>query len=521
MQLRIRLLIGCLALLAVPLAAPAQVEEAKANTTPWSGYWWPLWEGRLLGPLGKYDQYTGRRAADYERSHNPPGRGEKWWGYCHAWSAACVMEKEPNRPRTITANGRQITLTVGDMKGLLTAAHSQDASNMDGRRNDGPGIDPDMAPDLVWRVVDRYIKKQGIPVVMDIDPGRQVWNHPCYAYRIESTSMGGDSYRAYMTLWFADDSVPPDYVGTKVKRKTYQFTYRKRGGNVLAGSGRWEGSSVNDHPDFAWYPYLTRSSNPQIDYKKVREMLGLSLAVRAIGDPPPGDPVIQPDNPPQPENSTSTTHQPPALTGTGLALEGAALAPSELATLLVNKTAKFDLEIKTDLANQEAPVGEGYSVKVKSGTAGYLYLFRIDHTGKCSLLFPKVGQDNRVAKNKLTEFGGGAKKLFATMEPAGSQWIKAIVTEKPIRLADLDQQGLDLTQTGSKQQNQQETEFYFNPTTEKQVQEYLRAVFTEDRKADVEKEVKRIKKETGDEPAKVIGDYAQAECVFVVKGKPK
>src|SRR5262249_57467117 len=95
------------------------------------------------------------------------------------------MEKEPTRSRTITGTGpggRSITLTVGDMKGLLTAAHSQDASNMDGRRNDGGGIDPDMSPDLVWRVVDRYIKKQGIPVVMDIDPGRQASNHPSHAH---------------------------------------------------------------------------------------------------------------------------------------------------------------------------------------------------------------------------------------------------------------------------------------------------------------------------------------------------
>src|SRR5262249_28554886 len=255
-------------------------------------------------------------------------------------------------------------------KGLFTASHSRDAANFHGKRNDGDTIDPDMAPDLVWQILDRYIKKQGVPVIMDIDPGRQVWNYPCYAYRIESTSTGDDNYRAYMTLWFADDCVTPDYVGTKPMKKTYQFSYKKHRGNVVVGSGRWEGSSTNDHPDFAWYPYLVRTDNPQLDYKKVREMAGLS-GTRPNTDPPAPTnepPLVHPDTPPQPNNSTNTTHLPPALNGGAPPAEVAvALAPSELVTLLVNKTSKFDLDIKTDRFNGEYQVGEGYSVKVKSG----------------------------------------------------------------------------------------------------------------------------------------------------------
>ena len=37
--------------------------KATARTIPWSGYWWPMRDGRLLGVLGKYDRLTGRRAA--------------------------------------------------------------------------------------------------------------------------------------------------------------------------------------------------------------------------------------------------------------------------------------------------------------------------------------------------------------------------------------------------------------------------------------------------------------------------
>jgi len=525
MQLRIRLLTGCLALLAVPLAASAQqplVEEANARTTPWSGYWWPLWEGRLLGPLDKHDKFANKQAADFEKKRNPPNTGQaKWWGYCHAWSAACVVEKEPTEPRTIPLpGGRQLTLSVGDMKGLLTASHSSDAANFHGKRNYSDKIDEvNMTPDLVWQLVDRYIKKQGVPVIMDIDPGNQVWNYPCYGYRIESTNIGGDNFRAYMTLWFADDCVLPDFVGTKPMKKTYQFTYRKRNGNILMGSAKWEGTSLKDHPDFCWYPYLTRSDNPQIDYKKVREMVGMGQ--RPVADPPkPEDerPVVQPANPPQPSNSTETAHQPPALNGNGPPPEGVALSPTELVTLLVNRTSKFNLDVKVEGFNPELPLGTPYSVKVNSGMPGYLYLFRVDHNGKCSLLYPKVGQDNRFTeKNKLIEIGGD-KKMFAAVEPLGTQWIKAIVTEKPMRLAGLDQQQMQRQQQ-NKQQHQ-ETDFQHNPSTQHQTQQLLKAVFTEDKTVDVAKEVQKIKKETGDDPGKTLGDFAQADCVFVVLKNP-
>ena len=69
-------------------------EQATANLMPWSGYWWPIHEGRLLGPLAKYDRITGHRAAEWERGKNPPGPDvPRWFGYCHAWSAALGSRK--------------------------------------------------------------------------------------------------------------------------------------------------------------------------------------------------------------------------------------------------------------------------------------------------------------------------------------------------------------------------------------------------------------------------------------------
>ena len=56
-------------------------ERGKASALPWSGYWWPTREGKLLRPLGKYDQITGHGAAEWEKTHHPPGPDvPEWFG---------------------------------------------------------------------------------------------------------------------------------------------------------------------------------------------------------------------------------------------------------------------------------------------------------------------------------------------------------------------------------------------------------------------------------------------------------
>ena len=105
-------------------------EEALATIQPWSGYWWPIHEGRLLEPLGKYDTVTGHRAADWERQNNPPGpEVPQWHGYCHAWAAASVLEKEPTKDQM----ERSVALSVGDQKGLLTAMPYRRSGQLLGR----------------------------------------------------------------------------------------------------------------------------------------------------------------------------------------------------------------------------------------------------------------------------------------------------------------------------------------------------------------------------------------------------
>ena len=44
------------------------------------------------------------------------------------------------------------------------------------------------------------------------------------------------------------------------------------------GTGRWLGPSVEDHPDFAWYPFVAVAENPEVEYTAVQRLLGASQA---------------------------------------------------------------------------------------------------------------------------------------------------------------------------------------------------------------------------------------------------
>src|SRR5262245_15660179 len=86
----------------------AELEEGKARVVPWSGYWWPHFERRMLGPLQKYDTYTGKSsAAPWESKTFPKDHVYRWEGYCHAWSAACILEKEPTVQRLLQSSSGQ------------------------------------------------------------------------------------------------------------------------------------------------------------------------------------------------------------------------------------------------------------------------------------------------------------------------------------------------------------------------------------------------------------------------------
>jgi len=300
--------LGCLICFQAAGAAEV-IEEGQSQILPWSGYWWPHFQGALLGPLSKYDTLTGSAAADWERQQHPSGAAvPRWHGYCHAWAASAVRETEPQRERLAGVVPREIPFGVGDQKGLLAVCHSNDDADSFGDRfGDGEGDDDpqDLAPDVSWRLLTLHVKQQGLPLILDVEAGPEVWNYPVYAYRIERQSTGADGECvASMTLWMADDAVPPDYVGIKVRRQSYQFAFHERNRAVVMGSGRWLGPSRKDHPDFAWYPFVARSDNPEIDYNVVKRL------IESPTEQPKPKPRPKPKPQPQPQPKVDAHPQP-------------------------------------------------------------------------------------------------------------------------------------------------------------------------------------------------------------------
>lgn len=538
--------IAALALcLALALRAEAGVDEAAAKHTPWSGYWWPIGEGSLLGPLAKYDQATGSAAAQWEMANNPPGPSvPQWHGYCHAWAAAAVLDKEPKQ--AVSAAGGRISLSVGDQKGILSAAHSQDVSNSYGDRfGDGMGSDDyyDLAPDELWRLLRLYIKQQGVPLVLDIEAGDEVWNYPVYAYRIEYAPYGNSGLQlAQLSLWMADDEVPPDFVGTKPSHETYTFTFQVAGGSIVMGSARWVGNSQTAHPDFAWYPYVVVSSNPYVKYATVRQLVsggqvgGPSPGGVSPGGASPAGSTNPPANPPpiigDGPGSRPPTSVPPGAGGPGSVGGQPAIAggpptvpgglppsglpgvppganpawlngglpvsPAQLVDTIADRTSTFGLDVTVDRFDGGQYVfGEGFSVRGKADRDGYLYLLCIDSQGGLSLLPPVLGSETaRVTAGQPFLVGP-----YPVPGVPGVARVKAVITGQRLALTGL------IRGKGKTGQQIAPQPFRWCPSQQQQLRGTL---------------VKYIQQQPAQgqvpasKPGKLFGSFAQDEVAFYV-----
>ena len=458
-----------------PLWAEGNVDEATARHLPWSGYWWPIAKGELLVPLSKYDYLTESQATLWERGHHPPGsQVPGWYGYCHAWSAASVLEFEPRTPRWIPGvNGSQtVLLGVGDQKGLLSACHTRDVANTYGQRYTGlPSQDPDdIYPDYLWQVLRWHIKEQGMPIVCDLDPGPEVWNYPVYAYRVEHHPGPDGLELGRMNILAVDDAVPPDYLGIMIHAQTYTFTFRMHAGSVVMGTGRWVGQSKKNHPDFCWYPYVVRAENPQLHLATLKQLIGdgqpstgaSAHAGNATQDRPPGTQpsAIEPSGTTAATPVADGSHGPP----------GIVLSPLEMLAAIAERTSSFGLDVSVDrFDGGRYAVGDTLTLAGSSERPGYLYLFYIDSQGGLSVLCPRPDEDFRVSAGRRFVFPPPQTGALRLHGPFGVHRIKAVVVDRPIGLtgliwpADAVDKSLDMP-VGR---------FHWNPTLTSQVRELL------------------------------------------------
>lgn len=424
-------------------AAQTITDEGRVPKTVWSGYYWPTVKQEILKPLAKYDNLTGASSVAWEKEYNPSVRDGKpvpsWWGLCHGFSAAALLEEEPTRPIAARRGDKREQLSVGDQKAWLSLAHGGDVANFYGRRFDGePGDDrDDMAPEILWEALRTAIKEQKTGLVVDLEPGEAVWNFPVYAYRVSIWRADGNLYRGEIYLWLASDQVSPDFVGCKTLLQRYPFEIELTdAGAPIVGTGRWIGAAVGSHVDFAWTPYLVRSGNDELSYETACELLNR----RPFEGPTPEIAANDDGNGEIANVVESETDEEASLdslpTATSLDLE-------ELLYAFKARGNDFMLDINVEGMQRQFNVGDELRFFGVSEKSGYLHLVAFTPDDELVWLYPRPGDDNRVeAKKDFTIPKADAPYSFVCVEPTGTTQVYAIVSERPIRFADADGEAL-------------------------------------------------------------------------------
>ncbi len=287
-----------------------------------------------LGPLGTHVARNMGNARDRQfaiDNMGAPGADEEWpvetwWGLCHAWVPAALLEDRPLR--AVEYNG--VTFEVGDIEALLIAAYNRASADMIGGRcnigngdttverdDEGRAVDVDCRdsnPGAFHIIMTNYLGVLNTGFAMDRTFDYQVWNQPVRGYEIsrqeeisaekanDLLGLTGDEYtfnddaatlyRVHAALrWVTESHASTTPNETSRFTRTDNLTYIVEvdaDGKIIGGE--WFGASRSKHPDFLWNPRrITRSSVPNLSIADVRMLVEMS---RATTPPPAGDTVV-------------------------------------------------------------------------------------------------------------------------------------------------------------------------------------------------------------------------------------
>jgi hypothetical protein len=280
-----------------------------------------------------------------------------------------------------------------------------------------------------------------------------------------------------------------------------------RAGAVVMGSGRWTGRSREDHPDFAWYPYLARAENPEVQYATVRQLLGQAS---------PAAPPSAPETAPPPAVSPEVAVRVDSLPGPNDPAPCSVLTPVELAALVANRTSDFDFDVTVDRFDGGMyRAGEPITVRDNTQQARYL-----DNHDNLSLLYPPPGHPGRIdARTPTNVPGANDNFVFRVGTTPGQHRIKAVVTTRPITLSGRVVAKPQPQQQQDRRHGQAPTRsavveqtFRWPPAQQQQVQAILHSYAAQNAPQRVE----------GADPRQIVGRFAQDEVRFIVEpaGKP-
>ena len=235
-----------------------------------------------------------------------------WWGLCHAWTPASILEPEAINP--VTYNG--VTFHRSDIHALVMTIYDKNDALMLGGRCNAEEYNPDNTtdanepcadsnPGAVHVVLANFLGIADQAIAFDRTATGQVWNQPIYSYEVtkldevsaskayECVGASGDSYEfntkakkfydtkmsvTYVVEPSASRNVLPmtDHLSTD----SFHYVLEINDDGKIIG-GRYCTDSDTDHPDFMWAPKGPSSSssgrNPSVSLEKVRQLLNLSV----------------------------------------------------------------------------------------------------------------------------------------------------------------------------------------------------------------------------------------------------
>lgn len=242
---------------------------------------------------------------------------ETWWGLCHAWVPAAMLEKQPQN--SVEANG--VTFYPGDIEALIIAAYHRSAADMIGDRcndkdveRDEQGRVSDLAcrdtnPGTLHLIATNYLGLNSRSFAEDRTFNYEVWNQPVVSFEVVSmdevsveealtelevepdeagTFLNGyhfnegavSLYSVAMTLTYLTESEASETANdSRDFERNDHYTYILEvdaDGEIIGGE--WTGDSKEAHPDFLWLPKQREySAIPYLDIDIVRDLIERSI----------------------------------------------------------------------------------------------------------------------------------------------------------------------------------------------------------------------------------------------------
>lgn len=216
-------------------------------------------------------------------------KAEGWEGFCHQWSPAGL---DPASAFIVSMDKiyANVPFGIGDLRELTTWNYNESDALFIGQRNYGSEPDSDnLDPVDLLATFQNYVGPGKPGVVLDIDPGTQVWNQPFYSYSTDTKELHGNdakggprgskhTYMVDMTATYASEGGYAYRGDTYLRDLHWQMkVYTDKNGKPLRAKFVKENS--DRIPDFAWVPNV---KNHSANYDRLMKIAKEGISVKDI-----------------------------------------------------------------------------------------------------------------------------------------------------------------------------------------------------------------------------------------------